>query len=238
MKENVYNQKGEKKGTVELPESIFCLPWNGDLVHQVLFSMFTNARIPLASTKGRSDVRGGGRKPWRQKGTGRARHGSRRSPLWRGGGVTFGPGGENFVRKINRKMRRKALFVLLSRRLKENNLLFVEALSFKKPQTGEAKALIETLSKISGFEEMATKKNNALCVYVPEYNEAVLKSFRNFGNVCVQDYTRMNPLDVARYKYSIVVDPHLAIAFLESKQERSISEKSKENEKTAVGKDK
>ena len=91
MEAILYNNKGEKAGKVEVPESIFGLQWNADLVHQVIVGMQANARQPVAHTKTRGEVRGGGKKPWQQKGTGRARHGSSRSPIWKGGGVTHGP---------------------------------------------------------------------------------------------------------------------------------------------------
>ena len=91
MDAKIYNTDGKDVGVYKLPESIFALPWNGDLVHQVVVAMEGNARTPVAHTKGRGEVRGGGKKPWRQKGTGRARHGSICSPIWRGGGGTHGP---------------------------------------------------------------------------------------------------------------------------------------------------
>ena len=103
MKLPVYNKEGKELKQIELSEEIFGLKWNGDLVHQVIVSMLSNARETLAHTKTRAEVSGGGKKPWRQKGTGRARHGSNRSPIWVGGGITFGPRNEvNYKRKINK----------------------------------------------------------------------------------------------------------------------------------------
>src|SRR5690606_5742111 len=117
----VYSREGKAKGTVKLPEAIFATPWNGDLVHQVLMSMRANANRSTAHTKFRSEVSGGGKKPWKQKGTGQARHGSRRSPIWIGGGVSHGPRTEkDFEKKINKKVRHKALFIALSQKLRDN----------------------------------------------------------------------------------------------------------------------
>ena len=105
MKTEIYNKEGQSSGTINLDDQLFDLKWNADLVHQVVRSMESNARQSNADTKGRGDVRGGGKKPWRQKGTGRARHGSSRSPIWVGGGVAHGPTSEkNYDKKINKKM--------------------------------------------------------------------------------------------------------------------------------------
>src|SRR6056297_2962801 len=109
----VYNQKGEKLKKKRLSSDIFDIDIDQNLVHLVVTALQSNKRHPFAHTKTRSEKRGGGRKPWRQKGTGRARHGSNRSPIWKGGGVTFGPTGkENFSKKINKKMKRKALYMV------------------------------------------------------------------------------------------------------------------------------
>src|SRR5574343_932022 len=114
METQVYNQKGKSVGSLKLPEAVFGLKWNADLVHQVVTSMESTARTNVAHTKNRGDVRGGGKKPWQQKGTGRARHGSTRSPIWVGGGVTHGPRKDkNYERKVNRKMKAKALFTII-----------------------------------------------------------------------------------------------------------------------------
>src|SRR5262249_31682061 len=115
MKVAVYNQQGKESGDVTLPKEIFEVPMNADLVHQVFTSQSANKRQVSAHTKDRSDVRGGGKKPWRQKGTGRARAGSTRSPLWKGGGVTGGPTNEKvYAKAIPAKMRKKAVCMVLS----------------------------------------------------------------------------------------------------------------------------
>ncbi len=218
MEAKVYNQEGKEVSTVILPEAVFGLSWNGDLVHQVMTSMVSNARVTLAHTKDRGDVRGGGKKPWRQKGTGRARHGSRRSPLWVGGGVTFGPTTDrNFEKKVNRKSRVRALNVVLSQKLRDGEILFVDKLALSEIKTATAKAIVSTLSTIPGFEGLATKKRHAACIYLPERNEAVQLSFRNMGNMEILDMKNMNPLDITSCKYLVVADPETSVRFLEGK---------------------
>src|SRR5882724_5211705 len=139
MESIIYNVQGKETGKITLPESIFGLPWNADLVHQVVVAMQANARQNTAHTKDRSEVRGGGRKPWQQKGTGRARHGSSRSPIWKGGGVTHGPRNEkDYSQKINRQARQKALLVVLSRKLADKEIIFVDSLSLEAPKTKDA----------------------------------------------------------------------------------------------------
>jgi large subunit ribosomal protein L4 len=114
-------------GKTKLPEGLFGLPWNADLVHQVVVSMQSSARRGTAHAKTRGEVSGTGKKPWQQKGTGRARHGSRRSPIWVGGGVAHGPRKDkNYDRKVNRKMKDKALLTILSSKYKNGEVLFVD----------------------------------------------------------------------------------------------------------------
>ena len=130
MEAKIYNQKGKDAGTIELPEKVFGAKWRADLVHQVVESMRSNKRAGTADTKDRGEVRGGGRKPWKQKGTGRARHGSSRSPIWVGGGVTHGPLAEkNYKRKISKSMRAQALFSVLSKKLKDGEIIFIDSLA-------------------------------------------------------------------------------------------------------------
>lgn len=218
METKIYDQKGKESGTVKLPESIFALPMNEDLVHQVVVSMASNLRNPIAHTKNRGDVRGGGKKPWRQKGTGRARHGSSRSPIWRGGGVTFGPTNErNFSKKINRKMRIKALYIVLAEKFRDGEILFVDNIGFKEAKTKEAKLILANLSKVKGFEMILDKKKNSSYLALNTRDENIEKGFNNFGNVFVNEVRNLNPLDILKYKYLIITQPKESLEFLESK---------------------
>lgn len=210
MEATLYNKKGEKAGTIELPERIFGLPWNADLVHQVVVSMQANARRGTAHTKDRGEVRGGGRKPWQQKGTGRARHGSIRSPLWRGGGVTHGPRTEKiYAKKINRRMRQKALLVSLSRKFRDGEVVFVDSIEMQKPKAREARAILTALN--------ITKKKNATLLTLPERHLPTVKSFSNFGNIEVMELRNLSPVAVLSKKQLIIVDPKHAIEILSKK---------------------
>lgn len=218
MKSDIYNQSGKKTGEISLPESVFGVDWNNDLVHQVMVSMMSNERSVIAHTKGRGDVSGGGKKPWRQKGTGRARHGSSRSPIWRGGGITFGPTNEiNFERKINKKMSAKALYTVLSKKMKDGEIIFVDNLDIKEPKTKDAKDIILALEKIKGFENMSSKRKNSTFVVLSERNENVMKSFGNFGNINVGEVRNLNVLNLLKNKYLIISNPDQSIEFLSSK---------------------
>ena len=147
MKLPLYTIEGKKKGSVAVPDELFAVSVHPDLLHQSVVTARANLRIPLAHVKDRSEVRGGGRKPWRQKGTGQARHGSIRSPLWRGGGVTFGPSNRRvFSKDLPKKMRRKALFGALSSKASEGNVSVVESFSFPEIKTSSGAALLAALS--------------------------------------------------------------------------------------------
>src|SRR3989338_7322401 len=162
MKVNVYNQKGEKAGTAELPDGVFGLKWNADLVLQVVTGQAANLRRGTAHAKGRAEVRGGGRKPWRQKGPGRARHGSIRSPIWKGGGVTHGPLTEkNYSQKINRKMARRALYTVLSAKVRDNEVIILDTIAFSEPKTKQGAAFFKGFAKHDGFKNI-TKGRGAL----------------------------------------------------------------------------
>ncbi|MCX7616239.1 MAG: 50S ribosomal protein L4 [Patescibacteria group bacterium] len=151
MEVTVYNLNKEKVDTLKVPDFVFNAKWNPDLIHQVLVAQQANSRSPVAHTKGRGEVSGGGKKPWRQKGTGRARHGSIRSPLWKGGGVTHGPTKEKkFEKEIPKKMKRGAIFSVLSKKYLEGDVLIVDSLNWSgNLKTKEAKKALE---KIADFK--------------------------------------------------------------------------------------
>src|ERR1700722_697653 len=145
MNADVYNLENQKVGTLELPEDVFGARWNAALVKQVLEAQLANRREPWAHTKTRGEVRGGGRKPWRQKGTGKARHGSTRSPIWVGGGVAHGPRNDrDYSQKVNKKMKRAALFAALSRKTKDGELKVFDTFALEAPKT---KVLASALGK-------------------------------------------------------------------------------------------
>jgi len=208
MEATIYNQKGTSAGKIKLPEAVFGVPWNADLVHEVVRLMNSNSRTAVANTKTRGEVRGGGKKPWQQKGTGRARHGSTRSPIWVGGGITHGPRADkNFARKINKKMKAKALYTILSKKFKDGEVLFVDAVSMTAPKAKEAKGVLASLSTVKGFEKLATKKNNAAIIAFDKKTDAVVKSFRNFGNVSIEEFRNVNPVSLMNHTFLVIANP-------------------------------
>ena len=196
MNAKLYDVKGEVVGDIELSDKIFARPWNPNLVHQALVTQEANARRPWAHTKDRAEVSGGGRKPWKQKHTGRARHGSIRSPLWRGGGVTHGPRKEKiYAKKLNKKMLRGALYAVLSRRLADEELRIVDSLAIDAPKT---KALFVVLKGAFG------KTMHALLVPA-KGNRMLFRVSRNIPRVKTIDAASLNVKDLLRYKH-IVID--------------------------------
>ncbi len=215
---NVYTSDAKKSGTITLPATVFAQKWNADLVHQVVTAMQANARQPIAHTKDRSEVRGGGRKPWKQKGTGRARHGSSRSPIWRKGGVTHGPRNDkDYSQKINKKMRVGALFAVLSKKFADGQMIFMQDLAMKEPKTKDARALLTGWGAIEGFTPLATRRKNALYVVLSKSDASVKKSFQNMGNVLVGTVGTVNPVDLLSYRYVIFADPAECMKAMEAK---------------------
>lgn len=221
MESIIYNAQGKKAGTVNLPESVFGVQWNDSLMHQVVTSMQDNARTPVAHTKGRGEVRGGGRKPWQQKGTGRARHGSIRSPIWRKGGVTHGPLKQKvYAREIPKKMRAKALYMALSRKLKDGEVLFVDSFGITEPKTQLAKKALVALSKLKGYEHITNKTKNAALVALVDPSAATSKSFRNIGNVACVNVRSLNPVAILGKSILIIENPDAAVAIVESRMSK------------------
>lgn len=195
MKTDVYNQEGKIVGSANLPKEIFEVSFNADLVHQVLVSMNSNKRQNSAHTKNRGEVRGGGKKPWRQKGTGRARHGSNRSPIWRGGGITFGPRTDKvFEREIPKKMRRKALLMVLGQKLKDKELLILDKIEL---EIGKTKEISSTLSKLPCKEQKTL-------IALPNYDKKIFLATRNIKKVLTEDARNLNVLELLNYKYLLM----------------------------------
>jgi large subunit ribosomal protein L4 len=218
METKVFTQEGKENGKVTLPESVFGAAWNADLVHEVVVSMQSNARQGTAHTKDRSEVSGGGKKPWKQKGTGRARHGSRRSPIWVGGGVAFGPRNEkDYSKKINKKVKSKALAITLSKKFADGEIIFVDNFKFEAPKAADAKKAFVAIANGSGNEAMARKRKNAALIVLSGRDENAEKSFRNFGNLEVAQAKDINPVDLLTYKYVVVTEPAKALEVLESR---------------------
>lgn len=192
MQAKLYNQSAQEIGTVDLPDSVFGLPANADLVHQVRAALLANQRQPVAHTKSRGEVRGGGRKPWRQKGTGRARHGSRRSPIWKGGGVAHGPRKEKgYAQKINSKMARLALRTALSSKLARGQVKLIDDLEIG---SGKTKDFLSTVRAWRGsgllFVLGAINKNA----------ELASRNLESGRKVKVVTARQLNLLDVLKFK--------------------------------------
>jgi len=196
LKVKVYNLEGKEVEELELQPDLFGIEANVALIHQVVEAQQANARQVLAHTKTRSEVRGGGKKPWAQKGTGRARHGSIRSPLWIGGGVTFGPRNDRvFDKKVNKKMKRKALAMVLSDKVKNNNLFIVDKLELPKIQT---KDFATSLKRLPG--KVAT---NYLVVLAAK-NDIISKSARNLPKIQTILADSLNVVDILKHNYLLL----------------------------------
>lgn len=196
MKMDLYNQSGEIIGEVDLPDEIFGLDMAPALFSQAVVAQMSNMRQVIAHTKGRGDVRGGGRKPWRQKGTGRARHGSRRSPIWIGGGVTFGPTKyKNFKKKINTKMKRKATLIALSSKVRDKEIIVLDKIEISAPKTKEVAIIVSTI---------VPNQSTALLM-IPGKNEIILRASRNIPGFKVINVLNINILDLLNHKYLILL---------------------------------
>lgn len=191
MTTDVFNKQNQKIETTELPEKIFGIKWNPNLVHQALMTQLANRREPIAHAKGRGEVRGGGKKPWRQKGTGRSRHGSIRSPIWIGGGVTHGPIKERkFGKKINKKANRLAIFSILSKKLENKEFKLIDDLKIEPAKSKNAAIF---LKKIFG------DKPNALLIASTD-NRKIKQLVSNIKNIDAIGAKSLNIYDLLKYK--------------------------------------
>ena len=194
-KVDVYDIKGKKVSDVELADSVFGIEPNEAVVHSVLVNYLANQRQGTQSTKTRAEVRGGGKKPWRQKGTGRARQGSIRAPHWVGGGVALGPKPRSYNYTVNKKEKRLAIKSMLSSKVLENELVVVESLPLKEIKTKEMARILNNL-KVEG----------KAVILLPEKDEIVQKSARNIEGVKTLQVGTINVYDLLKHKNLVVTE--------------------------------
>jgi len=216
VKLNIYNQAGEAKGAIEVSEKIFGVKMNNVLVQEAVVAQMANERQVLADTKDRSEVRGGGKKPWQQKGTGRARAGSSRSPIWIGGGVTFGPTSDrNFSKKVNKKAKRKAIFMVLSDRSANNTLAILENLELVDSKTKTFDNLLNNLeSKVFKRKTVAAKKSGKIkqiekrsVLFINAVkDDSISRAGRNLVGVKMINLGNINIVDLLKYKNIIFTE--------------------------------
>ncbi|NQV00536.1 MAG: 50S ribosomal protein L4 [Parcubacteria group bacterium] len=203
----IYNQKGEETGKAKLPAEIFGVKMNQDLVHQAVVAQMANSRKVIAHTKDRSEKRGGGRKPWRQKGTGRARHGSIRSPIWRGGGVTFGPTKDrNFSKKINKKMKQKALLMTLSSKLKDKEIILLDNIELTKRKT---KLMVEIINDLK--TKLKKNLNKSVLIVLPKTDLKISQSVKNIPKTKTIRADSLNVLDILTHQYLLILQDSIKV---------------------------
>lgn len=208
----VYNQKGEQVKEIKVSPAVFNVKLNSKVLHQVIVAMAANQREILAHTKTKGEVRGGGKKPWRQKGTGRARHGSTRSPIWKGGGITFGPRNtRSFKQKINKKMRQKATLMALSERFRNELITVVDNFEMKDIKTKEFKNILNSL-----------KLKSSILVIVDKFNAEIVKSLNNLPKVEAIRANSLNAQAILKYKNLLITEP--AIEIIEKIFKKKVSE--------------
>lgn len=199
MKIDLYAQSGEKKGTTEASDAMFKVVVNDELIRLSVIRQLANRRQPNAHVKTRADVRGGGKKPWRQKGTGRARFGSSRNPIWRGGGVAFGPRNvRNFSLNMPKKARRSALFSCLSQKAADSKIFALDAYKADSPKTRDFAVMVEKLPA-----------GRSLLIILEEKNEVLEKSASNLPNVKTILVDYLNPHDLLSYDNIMFMEPSL-----------------------------
>ncbi|MFA5338709.1 MAG: 50S ribosomal protein L4 [Candidatus Omnitrophota bacterium] len=195
----IYNIKGKSVGKIELDKDIFNGEVNEAILHQVIRMYEANQRQGTASTKTRSDVSGGGKKPWKQKGTGRARAGTIRSPLWRGGGIVFGPHPRDYSYQVPRSVKRLALISSLNAKLNDKNMIVIDEIKLEKAKTKEIAAALRNLK--------AEKKP---LLVLEERNETVVRASRNIANLLLRDYKSLNAYEVLKQQKLVMTQKALA----------------------------
>ena len=195
---SVYNMEGAQVGTIELSDSIFAVPVNEHLIHQAVVAQLANKRQGTQSAKTRSEVRGGGRKPWRQKGTGHARQGSIRAPQWTGGGIVFAPVPRDYSVKMNKKERRAALRSALTSKVQDNKLVVVDSLALSEIKTKEMQRVLNNL-----------KADKALVITASD-DQNVILSARNIADVQTATVNTMNVYDVMKHNTVVVTKDAVA----------------------------
>lgn len=189
---DILDVKGNVVGDVELSEGIFGIEPNEYVVHEVVVALLANRRQGTRSAKTRSEVRGGGRKPWRQKGTGRARAGTIRSPLWKGGGVVFAPKSRDYSKKVNKKVKALAMKSVFSAKAQENEIRVLNQLIMDVPKTKE---MIAVLNNINAQKAL---------IVLPENNEAVIRSANNIPKIATTTVNELNVYDMLKYDVLIM----------------------------------
>ena len=234
LKAQVFRQTGEKIKELELNAKIFGVEVKESVVHQVIVAQMANSREAIAHTKLKSEVRGGGKKPWAQKGTGRARHGSSRSPIWVGGGVTFGPRNiRNFSQKINKKMKTKALFMCLSDKVANNLLTVLDDVKIEAGKTKEIVGVIKNLKDILNLSHRKHKSTEntkaqlqaeqerhkfdikkyklSLLIILPKSDRMIFNATRNLMGIKVVTADSLNVLDLLKYERIILTEECLPV---------------------------
>ncbi len=203
-----YNQKAEAIGKKELNEKVFALKANEALIHQAMVAQTSNERQVLAHTKDRSEKRGGGKKPWAQKGTGRARAGSSRSPIWKGGGVTFGPTSDrNFKKNINKKMKRNALCMLISDRVSNERMYILDKFEIENFKTKDVNVILQGFEKlIAKNDKDAKSAKRSLLIINDASDEKAKYSTRNLTGVKIINIDNINIVDLIKYKNLIITE--------------------------------
>ncbi|MFH1610807.1 MAG: 50S ribosomal protein L4 [Patescibacteria group bacterium] len=226
----VYNTSGEKVKELDLNAKVFGVEIKEGVVHQVAISQMANSRVAIAHAKDKSEVHGGGAKPWRQKGTGRARHGSSRSPIWVGGGVTFGPTKDrNFSKKVNKKMKTRALFMCLSDKVNDKLLTVLDKFEAKEGKTKEVVEVVKNLKKVLDLKEIKKKVKKeykqekkskkfdiknfklSLLLIIPKHDKKAINASKNLTGIKVITADSLNVVDLLKYEKILLTEGSLEV---------------------------